>query len=228
MIVAIHQPHYLPWLRYFEKIARADVFVVLDTVQYTKNGWQNRNRIKGPRGPLRLTVPVHAALGETIGGIGIDNAAPWARKHWRTLVQHYAPTPYFAGHAPFFEAVYAERWEHLSDLNCRLIEYLAAALGIHTPMVRASECPVPGDGAERLINLVRAVGGDTYYSGAYALDAYLDARALEAAGIRLLLQEWSAPVYPQRYGPFAADLSIVDLLFNCGPASRETLLGAPP
>lgn len=226
MMAAIHQPHYLPWLRYFDKIARSDVFVVLDTVQYCKNGWQNRNRVKTASGTALLTVPVTRQSDTAIDEAAVcDNG--WRKKHWRTLEQAYCKAPYFHEHAPFLEHVYARPWTRLGNLNRYMLEYFVTALGIRTPVVYASEMRAPGAATERLINLIRACNCDRYYSGAYALEQYLDARMLADAGIALELQSWTSPIYPQLHGPFEPDLSIVDLLMNCGPRSLDILLGGP-
>jgi len=224
-VCAIHQPHYLPWLRYFDKIARADVFVVLDSIQYNKNGWQNRNKIKSADGALLLTVPVHAPLGCTLDAVTIDDTQPWRKKHWAAIQQNYRRAPYFAAHAPFLESVYARAWTSLNELNRHMLEYWVRALGIPTRVAYSSELGATGAATDRLVGLLRAVGADTYYSGAYALDRYLDAAALERAGIGLKLQEWRAPEYPQFHPPFVSDLSIADLLLHCGPQSLDVLLG---
>ncbi len=221
--VSIHQPHYLPWLRYFDKIARSDVFIVLDNIQYNKNGWQNRNRIKTAQGPLLLTVPVFEHLGQTLDEVRIERDIPWARKHWRTIEQAYGKAAFFCEHEAWLRDTYQRDWEWLNDLNLHLLDYFIAALGIRTRIVRASELDVPGAATQRLANLIHVVGGTRYYSGAYALDAYLDASMLEKAGIVLELQEWTTPAYPQLYEPFAPDLSILDLLLNCGPESLNIL-----
>lgn len=219
MLVGIHQPHYLPWLRYFEKIARSDVFIVLDDIQFSKNGWQNRNKVKSASGPLLLSVPILAKDRQRLPDARIDNATGWARKHWKTLEQCYGPSPFFEAQAPFLEEIYTRTWEFLNDLNRHMLAYFVGELAIESTIVYASELNVAGEATERLINLIRAVGGDSYYSGSYALDAYLDAQALDAAGIQLELQQWEPPVYTQRYGNFESDLAIVDLLMNEGPRS---------
>jgi len=224
VLVSIHQPHYLPWLRYFEKMARADVFILLDTVQFSKNGWQNRNKIKTPNGPVLLTVPVHAHLDQTLREVAIDNRQPWRAKHRRTLEQNYGKAPHYAEYEAFLDELYSQKWERLVELNAYLLGSLLRILGIETRVVMASSLDVPGVATQRLINLIKAVGGTRYYSGAYALDTYLDAGLLEKAGIGLELQEWHAPVYPQLYGEFESDLSIIDLLMNCGPDSLRILM----
>jgi len=226
MLAAIHQLHYLPWLRYFEKIARSDVFIVLDNIQFNKNGWQNRNKVKTVAGATLLTVPVHASYGGTLDAVRVDNTARWARKHWATIRQSYGRAPYFEGHATFLESLYTRRWDRLNDVNRAMLEYFASALGIETRFVYASELLVPGDATGRLVNLLNAVGADRYYTGAYALERYLDADMLGDAGFAIEVQEWKAPVYPQLHGEFIPDLAIVDLLLNCGPTSLEKLVGA--
>ncbi len=225
-IVGAHQSHYLPWLRYFEKIARCDAFIVLDDIQYSKNGWQNRNKVKGPNGATLLTVPVHAALGERINRVTIDDRANWRRKHWATIQQCYAHAQFADKHLPFFEATYTREWATLHELNRHMFEYYLDALAIRTPIHYSSEMNISGEATERLVNLVKEVGGSAYYSGAYALDAYLDAETLSRSEIELVLQEWTAPVYPQLHGEFVPDLAIVDLLMNGGPNARDILLGA--
>src|SRR5262249_29534956 len=113
--VAIHQPHYLPWLGYLAKWAAADVFVFLDTVQYEKNGWQNRNRIKPATGPRWLTVPVHARLGTSIDGVTLDDQ-PWCQRHRRAIEHAYADAPHFKGHQEALERLYDTPWTHLAPL----------------------------------------------------------------------------------------------------------------
>jgi hypothetical protein len=226
VLVGIHQPHYLPWLRYFEKIARSDVFIVLDDIQFSKNGWQNRNRIRTANGTALLTVPVRARLGQTLDTIAIDNDHRWQRKHWAALQQSYSRAPHWQRYAASLEEVYAREWETLNELNDFMLTRFLEMLGVDTRIEHAALLAVPGKATERLVNLVKAAGGSAYYSGAYALEAYLNADELEAAGVALVLQEWKAPVYPQVHGgEFVPDLSIVDLLMNCGPESRGILLG---
>ena len=228
MLVGIHQLHYVPWLRYFEKIARSDTFIVLDNIQFSKNGWQNRNKVKTAGGATLLTAPVTASLGDTLDRVRLNRVQPWRRKHWNTIRQAYAKAPHFERYASFFDEVYGREWRFLNELNRHMLEYFIAELGIGSRIEYASDLDVPGTATERLVNLIKAVGGDRYYSGAFALDAYLDASLLEAAGIELDIQHWAAPQYPQLHGPFIPDLSIVDLLMNAGPDSLAILMGEQP
>ena len=225
VLVGIHQLHYVPWLRYFEKIARSDMFIVLDNIQYNKNGWQNRNKIKSASGVLTLTVPVFETFSQNLDEVPIRCDLPWRRKHWQSVRQSYLNAPFFPHYAGFLEDAWSQDWQMLNDLNRHMLPFFLGALGITTTVVYASDINVPGTATERLVNLIKTVGGDTYYSGAYATEAYLDAQMLLEAGIRLELQHWHAPVYPQLHGGFVPDLSIIDLLMNCGPDSLAVLLG---
>ena len=223
MLVGIHQLHYMPWLRYFEKIARVDVFVVLDNIQYNKNGWQNRNKVKTKSGATLLTVPVADKFAQRLDEVQITQNNPWRKKHWRLLEQNYSKAPYFSEHASYFAEIYQRQWETLNELNRAMLHYFVQALGITTHIAYASQLNVPGVATDRLVNLIEAVDGDMYYSGAFALDAYLDASVLEAAGIGLVLQHWKAPIYPQLHNDFVPDLAVFDLLMNCGPDALAVL-----
>lgn len=225
MIVAIHQPHYLPWLRYFDKIARADVFIALDDVEFNKNGWQNRNRVKGSSGPQILTVPVMHRLGQPIHEVALRPDQPWARKHLRTIGQLYARSPYLPTFREGLERIYGAKWDRLVDLNLEMLRWHLGALGIATPIVRSSELGVGGRATERLVEIVRKVGGTTYLSGAYALQVYLDPQVLRQAGIRLLLHDWKSPEYAQAHpaAGYVPDLATLDLLLAEGPRSRDVL-----
>ena len=214
--VAIHQPHYLPWLGYLAKWAAADVFVFLDTVQYEKNGWQNRNRIKTGAGPRWLTVPVHARLGTPIAEVTVDARQPWAARHRRAIEEAYAGAPYLARHREALDGLYASPWERLAPLALASAEWLGRAAGVATPARLASTLGVTAaDPTERLIGLCRAVGADTYLAGRDGA-RYMDAGRFEAAGIHVLYQAYAHPKYAQLHGEFAPNLSALDLLLTHG------------
>jgi hypothetical protein len=222
--VAIHQPQYLPWLGYFDKMDQVDCFVLLDDVQFKKNEWQNRNRIKTAAGWQWLTVPVLHRFPQRIREVRINQTDPWSRKHLQALVSNYASAPFFDLHRPFFEEIYAREWTLLLDLNLATIAYLAEALGIRTKVVTASSLPVPADmeATERLIAICQAVGATTYLSGVGGR-GYLDLARFEETGIRVLFQAFQTRPYPQCFGAFVPDLSIVDLMFNCNEHGVEIL-----
>jgi hypothetical protein len=227
MILAAHQLHYLPWLRYFHKIASCDTFVILDNIQFNKNGWQNRNKIKTPRGASLLTVPVAHQWAQPLSEVHIDTKQPWRRKHGGSLVQHYAKSPYFKEHEAFFREIYKRKWSRLNDLNYEILFYLVKALGLKTKIIRSSELSLRGEASERLVGICKDLGARAYLTGAYAVEVYLDKALFDREGIELIYQEFECPSYPQRYpeAGFIPDLSIVDLLFNCGPRSLEMLQG---
>lgn len=224
MIAAIHQPHYLPWLPYVHKMASADVFILLDDAAYTKNGWQNRNKIRNANGWQYLTVPVRASLNQPINTIEIAQSG-WGDAHLAAIRTNYSRAPYYADHAPFFEDCLGRPWKFLADLNEAILRYLAEALGIQVQIVRSSTLNVPGCATQRLVDLCRAVGATGYLSGRYAAETYLDPGLFSEAGIDLHLQEWRCPMYRQQFpkNPFLPDLSIVDLLFNEGPNALHIL-----
>lgn len=224
MRVAIHQPQYLPWLGYFDKMDQVDSFVLLDDVQFKKNEWQNRNRIKTAAGWQWLTVPVLHHSSQRISEVKINPTVPWARKHLQALVSNYASTPFLDLHRPFFEDLYAREWGSLLDLNLVTISYLVEALAIRTKLVLASSLPLPTgiEATDRLVAICQALEADTYLSGAGGR-GYLDLARFDEAGIRVLFQAFQTRPYPQRFGAFIPDLSIVDLLFNCNGDSLHIL-----
>lgn len=226
MNIAIHQPQYLPWLGYFAKMDQVDCFVLLDNVQFKKNEWQNRNRIKTAAGWQWLTVPVLHRFPQPLSEVRIDHDAPWSRKHLQALLSNYAAAPFFDVYRPFFQEMYARKWCLLADLNRAYLTYLVEALGIRTRVVRASTLAVPEGimSTARLVAICQALGADTYLSGAGGRD-YLEVERFEAVGIRVCFQTFQCPRYLQCFGAFVPNLSIVDLLCNCGDRSLRILRG---
>jgi len=223
--IGILQPGYLPWLGFFEQLARADVFVVYDDVQFEKGGWRNRNRIKTPQGAQWLSVPVLTKNEgfPLIRDVCINRKEAWGGKHVKSLRQNYGKAPYFQDYAPELFSILERDWDRLHDLNLELIGWLAGKMGIATEMVLASELDIPGVRTERLIRIIRHLGGDAFYEGAAGKN-YIDPQEFLDQGITVIFQDYMHPVYPQLYGDFISHLSVVDLLFNCGPESRDILL----
>jgi len=214
--VAIHQPHYLPWLGYLAKWAEADLFVFLDTVQYEKNGWQNRNRIRTREGVQWLTVPVRAPLGTPIADVEIDARQDWARRHLRAIELAYARAPALRRLAPALRALYAQTWTRLAPLAVASARWLAGAVGIRTPARLASELGIAAaDPTERLVALCRAVGATTYLSGPDGV-RYMELGRFAAAGIEVRAQAYTHPIYAQLHGEFVPFLSGLDLLLMHG------------
>lgn len=228
MIVAVHQPQYLPWIGYFDKMLRSDVFCYLDNVQFKKNEWQNRNRIKTAQGWQWLTVPVSYRFPQRINEVRIDADPGWRKKHLQSLVSNYGKAPFFKEHLPFFKEAYGCEWELVSDLNLFMIEYIRRMLGLaEKPNVLASDFELSDDPNDRLIDICKELGADTYLAGRGSA-GYMDFNRFKAAGIRVIVQNFRHPDYPQRFGPFVPGLSIVDLLFNCGPESLKKILQVNP
>lgn len=228
MIVTIHQPEHLPWLGFFDKMRQSDVFVLLDTVQFAKDDFQNRNRIKTRNGPVWLTAPVYkkGKSEQLIINIEICNDRNWRNRCWSLIYQNYKGAPYFADHRPFFEELYARKWSRLVDLNTLVIQYLAEQLGLETKLVTASELGVYERGPTNVnLTICRLLGADVYLSGKYGKE-YLDETQFAAHGIEVRYQDFQHPVYPQLWGDFLSHLSAIDLLFNCGDSSLEMIAQA--
>lgn len=228
MIVAVHQPQYLPWIGYFDKMRKADVFCYLDNVQFKKNEWQNRNRIKTAQGWQWLTVPVSYRFPQRINEVRINHAVDWRKKHLQALISNYSKAPFFKAHAVFLEQAYSRDWEFISELNLFMIEHIRTALNLaDKPTALASDFKLSDDPTGRLIDICRALGADTYLAGRGGA-GYMDSEMFKSAGIRVLTQDFQHPRYPQRFGAFVANLSIVDLLFNCGPQSMKMIYETNP
>lgn len=224
MLCAIHQPQFLPWLGYFDKIDQVDVFVLLDTVQYKKNEWQNRNRIKTVNGPQWLTVPVLYRYPQLIREVEINNKERWQHKHWQTLITNYSRAPYWDFLLPFFREILDQTWEKIAPLNITVVRRLCELMGIKTPIYVASELGnFPEDPDERLIAITHYVGADTYLAGSGGHN-YMNLSAYESAGIKVIFQEFHHPVYRQLFSQeFISHLSVIDLIYNHGPESLEII-----
>jgi hypothetical protein len=234
MIVAIHQPHYIPWLGYLDRMVRADVFIILDHVQFERRNFQNRTLIRLEDEARWLTVPViQVSQKETILEKGIDNSEGgsrrWGPNHFKTLKYAYRKAPYFAAYAPRLQEILDARWDKLVDLDLAMIEFLRGAFEITTPLRRSSEMRAAGARSELLLNLCTELGPNTTFLGGIGGSRrYLDLAAFRQAGIGVMWQEFRHPVYPQcGAGEFIPGLTALDLLFNCGPGASE-LLRRPP
>ena len=222
--LVVLQPGYLPWLGYFDLMHKADVFVHYDDVQFDKHGWRNRNRVKGPKGPVWLTVPVRhgGRSGQSILDVEIDDRQDWRRKHVSTVGQLYARAPFLPAILPRLAEILERPWGRLVDLDLAIVGWLAAELGIATPCHRASELGIAGDRNERLIDLCRHFGATRYLSGNSAQD-YLDVARFRAAGIDVAWHDYAHPTYAQLHGDFIPYLSVLDLLLNVGKSSLAAL-----
>jgi hypothetical protein len=226
MIISIHQPNYLPWCGYFYKIANSDIFVMLDNVKYSKNSFINRNQIKTPQGELWLTVPVRSeALSNLlIKDTQISDKDNWRKKHLRTLEMSYKRAKFFDQIYNKIEKIYYKTdWDNLCMLNISLLEMALDELNLKTKLIRASDLDVEGKSTQLLINIIKQLGGSTYLSG-YGGKKYQEENLFEESGIKLKYYDFVSPIYPQLWGDFIPNLSVIDLLFNCCPESMDILM----
>lgn len=224
MILAAHQLQYMPGLRFFAKMRRSDVFVLLDDVQYERREFQNRNRIRVPAGAQYLTVPVLAKgrFDAAIRDIPLDNSRPWAADHLSAIRMNYAKSAHFKSYLPGLEAIYGARYDRMGELALATINFLREGFGIRTPMRLSSEMKISSVSTARLVDICRAAGADGYLSGAGAKD-YLEEGLFAAAGVKVEWQKFEPRPYPQAFPGFTPDLSSLDLLLNLGPAGAGFL-----
>jgi hypothetical protein len=217
MIVTIHQPNFFPWLGYFDKMRLADVFVLLNTVPFTKGGYQNRIQIKGSNGVQWLTIPVKnkGRLGQSTREVLMAAGTPWRRNHALTLEAFYHRTPCFSEMMPQIEALYANSTEYLAEFAIPGITWVKDQLQIGARLVKSSDLNVKGSASELLLNIVRSLGGTTYLSGPSGRN-YLDLGIFADAGIEVTFHSFTPFEYPQTSPPFVGGLSALDYLFNKG------------
>lgn len=216
MILSAHQPAYLPWLGYFEKIARSDVFVYLDTVQFEKNSFINRNRLKTPQGVKWLTVPVKLKghIDSNLMETQIDDAQPWRIKHLKTIEMNYRKAPFFLVRFPALQNLILEPEQLLSEMCWQQLMFWLSELNITTKVVRSSELAVNSSKSDLVLDLCKYFEADHYLSGAFGRD-YLDELAFTASGVKVEYQNFKHPVYSQLWGEFEPYLSVLDYWMNC-------------
>lgn len=209
---------------------RADLFVLVDHIQFERQNYQNRTRVKTGAGPRWVTVPVYQrSQEERIVEKLIDNQRDgklrWGRKLFLTLKYSYQSALYFDRYAPDLQRILDRKWDRLVDLNVELLEFCRRELGIVTPIVRSSSLPIQGSKSQMVLELCRSVGANAYIAGLGGSHDYLDVQAFQDAGIRIIWQDFPHPRYRQQpcHEQFVPGLSALDLLFNCGPGSRTIL-----
>jgi hypothetical protein len=216
--VAIIQSNYIPWKGYFDIIHDVDLFIFHDDLQYTKNDWRNRNKIKTPQGAVWLTIPVGVHEDKLICEVELREKG-WAKKHWRMLQQFYSKAPHFHRYKEFFQHVYLEReWLLLSDLNQFLIQHIAREfLGIQTVFRDSRDYQLQEKKLDRVLELLTKAEADGYVSGPSAKN-YIDEHCFQEKKIQLIWKEYSNyPEYTQFFPPFNHFVTILDLLFHVGP-----------
>ena len=224
MIVSIMQPAYLPWLGYFHRIWLSDVHIVLDHVKIdgnSKTKFANRNKVRTKNGWCWLTVPLKTK-GESaqldINKLQISNEWNWRHKHWETIKHNYAKTNYMEQHKYFFKEIYSSPKKYLIDLIKETTDYLLKQLELKTEILYSSNMNPVGEKDELILNLCKKVGAKKYISGIFGKD-YINKKKFLASDIQIEFHNYSHPVYLQQHTGFEPFMSIIDLLFNCGPDS---------
>jgi hypothetical protein len=228
MKAVVLQPMYLPWMGYFGMIKQADIFVFYDDVQFNRDSWQQRNRIKIPEDSGQtewLKIPVIENFGQDIKSVQVDRDREWKQEHLSTIKSAYGPksTPYGSTSAPFFddyipvfEEVYDNDWQSLRAVNTHLIKKISKRLEItDVDFYFSSDFDISGSGTDKIIRTLQCVDADEYISGPGAKD-YLDINQFVESGISLYWHEFNHPTYDQLYGDFISHLSVIDALFNMG------------
>ena len=218
MIVAGHQPNYLPWLGFFDKMRCSDVFIIEDNVQYEHNGYINRNRIKTQKGAMWLTVPiVHVGRQLLINEAEIANKTQptWSERHWLSLKHNYMHAPYWSKYSGFFEETYSKTWDKLIDLNMHLIKGMMLFLGVDKPIVMASSLNINEKKSKLILAQCMALKSDVQLAGGGSRD-YLNVKEFKEKGIKVLFQDFKCPIYTQLHGEFVPNLSAIDYLFCTG------------
>lgn len=227
MILSAHQPYFAPFPGFFYKAWMSDLFVILDDVQFPQGTtWISRNRFKSHQGALWITVPVwKKGLGlQKISDVRICYQGRWARKHLESLKTAYKKAPYLSEHLEFLAETFSEKNKRLVDLNLAVIHHLMGALAIKTRLVLLSDLNIPSTGSRRLMDLCTKLGAGQFLAQTPA-KKFMDEKLFRDAGVELRFINPPAPIYPQLWGDFIHNLSVFDLVLNCGPKSRDILIG---
>ena len=225
MKISINQPAYLPWLGYFERIASSDVHVVLDHVQYEKNSFTNRNKVRSKEATSWLTIPISTKgkFGNLeIKELKFAGSSTWKTKHLKSLKLNYSKSKYFQEYHKGYERIYAKDWEgFMPFVDAMLMQHLKD-LNIKTKIVYSSEINAMGEKSELILDICKKLNAKYYLSGKMGRN-YLDENLLSREGIRTQYQDYQHPTYNQAWEGFYSHLGIVDLLFNEGPRSLEII-----
>lgn len=223
--ITIHQPEYLPYIGFFDRISKADIFIILDDVGYQKNGFMNRNKIKNSQGWQWITIPVRGrSPNKKVNEVLTDNKTDWAENQWKMIYFNYCKAPYFKEYSEFFKKTFEKKWDNLAELDIYLIKNIAELLGIKARIEKSSNLKIEGDGTDRLVNICKQFKADTYLSGPGGRD-YMDLDKFKKENIEVVFQKFNPPEYSQMFMEkgFIPHLSIIDLLFNEGANSAKII-----
>lgn len=221
--IAILQSNYIPWKGYFNIIKKVDAFIIYDEVQYTKNDWRNRNKIKTPNGLQWLTIPVkQKKLNQKIYETEVANQL-WRKKHLNSLKLNYAKAAFYENAIGNVEELFSFESDFLTEINVHFLKGICEILSIHTPLIDSRDLNLIGDKNEKLIDACKKMGATSYLSGIAAKE-YLDLEAFKSSGIEVEWMDYSKyNEYPQLFPPFKHGVSILDMIFNVGDLTQEYL-----
>ncbi len=223
MKAAIHQPHYFAYPGFFHKLSLADVFVIMDEAQYDKR-FTNRNLILDSHGPVWLTIPINKAQKFSPNkSVEVNDSLGWREDHWKKITFSYANARFFNLYATELKGFYDKSWPLLFEFDLETTRKTMEWLGIKIPIVKESDLNVKTAGTQRLVDICKAVGAETYVSGKGGKN-YMDEGLFIENGLKVEHQNYSAMPYPQRFSEsFVPDLSILDMLANVGPESLNLI-----
>ena len=218
-VVTIHQPNYLPYLGYFDKMAHANIFVILDTVQFTKHiGLCHRNKIRTKDNPMWLTIPTPKISNELpINEVRVANNN-WQKKHWKAIKLNYVKSKFWNKYSDFLERTYSHKYEKIIGVNIPLIMWLREQLDIKTKLIFASQLNIDKNlkATDLIINIVKELDGTAYISGKLGYVNYVEKHKFAENGLELFYQDYKYPIYEQHFSGFFPNLSAIDFLFNTG------------
>jgi len=225
MILSIHQPEHIPWLGFFHKMSHSEQFLILDTVPFSKNYYQNRNKIRTSNGSQWLTVPVHKNINTLIKDVTIANDPKWKKKWKDSIYFSYKKSKFFNQYSEVIIDSINNDWEYLSELNMDLILKISNILKIETKIIRASSLPdMNAQKSQLLLSYCKYLNTDIYFSGISGKE-YLDLDFFSSNDIQVEFQTFYHPIYQQTYEPFIPCMSVLDLIFNHGEASIDIING---
>ena len=221
--VIIRQPGYLPNLGFFKKIQSSDKMVFLDDVQFEKDDFDNRNKIRTKYGTTWLTVPIkRPVFKKNLNEILITNDIDWQRNHLNIIEEAYHDAPFFTTYWYSLQKILDKNWTKLIDLNIELIRYFMSALNLTTYTINSSTLKIPSNKSQKLLDICKHLNASCYISGTLGKD-YLDEKIFHNSGIKIIYENFQHPAYKQIHGNFIGNMSIIDLLFNEGENSKKIL-----
>tara|TARA_B100001123_G_C15285008_1_gene1015311 strand:+ start:187 stop:864 length:678 start_codon:yes stop_codon:yes gene_type:complete len=222
-MITIHQPNFLPYPGFFNKVKHSDIFVIYDTAQYVKGRWDNRNRLRNKSNQIYLTIPIEdkSSFKFMFLDVNLPKSEIWKNKHLKSIHFNYSRAPFYGDYIDDIEKLYCVNTQSLSEFNIGFIKYFASMLDIKTKIILASDLDIASSkkSSDALIDIAKSLGSKTYLSGPSGRD-YLDFTKFEKEGIDVKIQDYKMKPYYQVHGEFIPNLSFLDMLLNVGPDSR--------